>query len=386
MGRTPRGGITRRKDGRWQVSVQVGGTRRSWYARSETEARALLDRLRRALLLGHYQPPTRLTLGEWLAQDGAYREQAGLRPSTLATERQVLGRLPTALLGRRLHQLTPPLVAAALVELRRQGMGARRLELLYAALRASLARAVRMGVLVQNPVEQVPRPRYAPGERASWTLAQVRDVLAVAMAEPWPCRYAPLVVFLLASGMRFSEAIALRWGDVNAGAGAGTVRVARALVEVRGKVYEGAPKSTAGRRVVTLPVWGRVVLERLWADHVRRHGRPPGPDERIFTARNGAPPRQCVVGEQLARLCARAAVPRVRVHDLRAIHISLLTGAGFDPKVVQARAGHRRLDLTLNVYARPTTTDWKAAELLDQLLASGQIRPPVLTEHLADGG
>jgi integrase len=50
------------------------------------------------------------------------------------------------------------------------------------------------------------------------------------------------------------------------------------------------------------------------------------------------------------RICARAGVPRVRLHNLRHTHATLLLKAGVNPKVVSERLGHQSIGITLDLY------------------------------------
>jgi integrase len=50
-----------------------------------------------------------------------------------------------------------------------------------------------------------------------------------------------------------------------------------------------------------------------------------------------------------ARLCRRAGLPGVRLHDLRHYVATQLLGAGVDVRTVAGRLGHRNAATTLNV-------------------------------------
>jgi hypothetical protein len=67
---------------------------------------------------------------------------------------------------------------------------------------------------------------------------------------------------------------------------ASLVALAEIVVEVRGELYMGPPKTRAGRRIVTLP---RSVVEEL-AEHLRPVG---GADAWVFTADKGGVLRPC---------------------------------------------------------------------------------------------
>lgn len=51
------------------------------------------------------------------------------------------------------------------------------------------------------------------------------------------------------------------------------------------------------------------------------------------------------------RLCARAGLPHIRLHDLRHTHATLALEAGVHPRVVQEWLGHSNDGVTLNTYS-----------------------------------
>jgi integrase len=50
------------------------------------------------------------------------------------------------------------------------------------------------------------------------------------------------------------------------------------------------------------------------------------------------------------KIIAAANLPRIRPHDLRHLHATLMDQAGVTPKVASSRLGHAKVDLTQNVY------------------------------------
>ncbi|GMA57296.1 site-specific integrase [Alicyclobacillus sacchari] len=49
-------------------------------------------------------------------------------------------------------------------------------------------------------------------------------------------------------------------------------------------------------------------------------------------------------------LIEKAGVPRIRIHDARHTHASLLLQQGINPKVVAERLGHANVSITLDTY------------------------------------
>lgn len=76
-----------------------------------------------------------------------------------------------------------------------------------------------------------------------------------------------------------------------------------------------------------------------------------------------------LVGRSFVELLERAAVPRVRFHDLRHTAATLLLGQGVHPKVVSEMLGHTNIGITLDLYSHATPTmQREAAGAFDRLL------------------
>lgn len=56
------------------------------------------------------------------------------------------------------------------------------------------------------------------------------------------------------------------------------------------------------------------------------------------------------ISQLFTRAVARSKLPRIRYHDLRHTHASLLVAAGVPIKVVTERLGHAHPGLTMNTY------------------------------------
>jgi integrase len=355
------GSVYRRADGVWVAALTVQGRKHVRYARTQREAREHLRAMRAQAGLGRLAAPSAMTLADWVAAWLGMVE-GERRPSTVRTYKQTLTPLVGRLGGERvkLHRLSSAAILRALSELRREGMGTRRLQLAHAALRACLEAAVRLGELPDNPARHVPKPTHVPGERRVWSREETARFVRVASASR--LRYAPLVLLLLGGGLRLSEALAATWDDLDLRAG--TVRITRAVVWAGSRAGEGPPKTRSGARTVTLPGWALAALQRL--------PRPVqgGP---LFRTGGGKPPGQSALRETMRRLCERARVQTLRLHDLRHQHASLLIAEGLPVPEVAARLGHSSPGVTMSVYAH-------------QVRRAGQDRAVAALERLAGEG
>jgi integrase len=64
---------------------------------------------------------------------------------------------------------------------------------------------------------------------------------------------------------------------------------------------------------------------------------------------------------QFPRIIKAAGVPKIRFHDMRHTHATLLLAAGENVKAVSERLGHANITITLQVYAHVLPTMQKSA-------------------------
>ncbi len=139
-----------------------------------------------------------------------------------------------------------------------------------------------------------------------------------------PSQWLPLVLLIAYTGMRWGEASALKWEDVDVAAG--TIRIKRS----NSQGEEVTPKTIGSRRPLPLP---RKLLEFL---HPKKKGL-------IFTVKKGDRAGQMFLGsplrEILTKACTAAGVPRITTHGLRRTFNNLSRQVA-DRQVVMAIIGH----------------------------------------------
>jgi integrase len=272
----------------------------------------------------------------------------------MRTYRQTLSPLMERIGHLRLDKLTPVALALTLLDLRRQGMGSRRVQMSYAALHTCLGAAVRLGIITANPLGRVDKPRHQAAERVCWTEEEARRFIQIAGEARH--RYAPLLLVLLGGGLRVSEARGLSWGDIDGRAG--TASITKALVFAGEAPDMEGTKSRAGTRIIALPGFCFQALSRL--------PRPLDAAAPIFTTEAGTPPRENILRQTLHALCKRAGVPRITIHDLRHVHASISLAAGVDLATVSKRLGHSKISTTANIYTHAIRPDRSAVDAFER--------------------
>lgn len=75
-------------------------------------------------------------------------------------------------------------------------------------------------------------------------------------------------------------------------------------------------------------------------------------DETFVCAReDGEPWQPNSIGRAWDRFLASTELPRIRFHDLRHSHATIMLRANINPKIVSERLGHSRVALTMDTYS-----------------------------------
>ena len=343
------GTVLRRRDGRWQASLQVGNVRRTVYGKTEQEVRRKLAALRRQAEGANGLPdPGRRTVND-LLDEWLQAAAPTLRPKTLHDYRGICDRHIRPALGQtRLSRLSPVLIQRLCSDLLAQEKK-RTARLVYTLLHRACALGVLWRWLPENPCNRILPPQHRAARKDVWTPDELRTFLRGALNH----RLYPLWLLLIGTGCRLGEALGLAWSGLDLERGTATIR--DTLQRVAGKWVMGAPKTVAGERVLTLPPEIVGALKRQRAAQNERRLRV-GPEwantaDLVFTTEKGSPLHQAVVQRALRRTCQRLGVRPMSPHSLRHLHASLLLDQGLPLTAVSARLGHSTPAITAGVYA-----------------------------------
>ena len=80
-------------------------------------------------------------------------------------------------------------------------------------------------------------------------------------------------------------------------------------------------------------------------------GKPLEPTDLVFSHPDGRPIRPDSVTRAFHAIAESVELRRVRLHDLRHAHATILPQQGVHPKIVQERLGHSSVFTTLDIYS-----------------------------------
>jgi len=336
----------------------------------QTDAQEALNKLIAKVQAGTYVPDSGMTVGQWLHQWltelpilGGLRGKP-VKPSTITGYEDHVRLYLEPMLGSiRLRDLRPSHVQRMINELTTGQRTATTVGRVHAALSSSLARAVKRGLIGYNPAGRstIDLPPTSKPQVNPWTGDELGVFLDSISTHP----LGALFEVIAYTGMRRGEAMGVRWSDIDFAKRELTVRQQikeprnrKPVCPVCGAVHPGAefdtPKSK-GRDGIPIELddstIGALLAHKLRQDAEKAEWGDAYVDHDLVFARpNGDPLNTLVVGRVFHDLTDKAGLRRIRLHDLRHGHASLMLAAGVELELVSKRIGHSSTTITADMY------------------------------------
>jgi integrase len=285
----------------------------------------------------------------------------------------------------RIQKLRPVHLNELYAKLQREGgkagrtLAPRTVGHVHRLLHRALGHAATWGVVLQNVASVVNPPKVPDKELTILTEDQIGVVLRHLNGRT----LRPIVSFLLGTGCRRGEVLALRWKDIDWNAA--RVRIERSIEQTKkGGLRFKSPKTKSSRRNVSISAW---LLAELRAQRARQQerrlslGMGRAPDDSLVFARWDGGTRAPHWLTQKFSLSMDVLKIDCTLHALRHTHVSQLIAAGMDILTISRRLGHASAAITLRIYGHLfANTDARAAEIME--LAFAKMR----TEEEPAGG
>lgn len=364
MGRRPNGAssIYKGADGDWHGRVTVGvkdngkPDRRHVQSKSEAEVIRRVRALEKERDSGTVRKAgQRWTVEKWLTHWVENIAAPSVRENTISGYRvDVYKHLIPGVGGHRLERLEPEHLEKLYTRMQARGSAPATAHHAHRTIRTALNEAMRRGHLTtKNPASLAKAPRLDDDEVEPYSVAEVKCLLEEALNRRNGARWA----VALSLGLRQSEALGLKWSDVDLDKGTLTVRRGRQRPRWKhgcgdkcGRKFGGhcpdrvalrkdaaETKSRAGRRTIGLPDALIALLhkhreeqeaERRVAAQLWKGG------DWLFTNPSGEPVNPRTDYTEWKRLLQRAGLRDGRLHDARHTAATVLLLLGVSERAV----------------------------------------------------
>lgn len=205
------------------------------------------------------------------------------------------------------------------------------LKSIHSQLSAIFNHAIRFYKLKENPAAIVGNMGSAKGiQMKFWTKAEYLKFAETMMDEPL-AYYCFQILYWC--GIREGELLALTLDDLDFEKK--TLRINKTFQHLNGKDIISDPKTPKSNRIVVMPDF---LVEKL-KDYVKMQYEVT-PTDRLF------PVTKSFLYKKIMKGCKMHSLTKIRVHDLRHSHVSLLIDMGYSAVAIADRMGHESIDIT----------------------------------------
>lgn len=293
-------------------------------------------------------------------------EEDGRAVRTIDTYRYCARLLSKIIAGVRVGEATPARIDAAVRSMRRAHGEVMAVQS-KTILNGGLHLAVMAGAIGTNPVRDVSpiRSKSRPKGAQALTADELRGLLAK-LRESETCQRHDLVdpiSLFIATGLRISELLALRWVDFKQKAA--TLTVSAKVVRATGKGLQRIEdtKTDASQRTISLPAFAVTVL-------VERKGRPYlGEQKMIFPSTAGTWRDPDNFRARWREVREDLGVPDATSHSFRKTVATLIDDEGLSARIGADHLGHSRISMTQDVYMARGRTHTAVADLLERAIS-----------------
>lgn len=260
-----------------------------------------------------------------------------LREHTMRTKKYIVELKILPYFGnKRVNDITAADIRQWQNELIKMGYSPTYLKTINNQLSAIFNYAVRYYDLKSNPCEKAGSMGKSKAEEMDfWTGEEFRKFIDSVMNK----RLSYMAFMTLYwTGMRLGELLALNPKDVDLKKR--TISITKSYQRLGKKDVITPPKTPKSKRVITIPEFLAADIKD-YMDSLYDLQE----DDRLF------PITKYYLEHEMQRGIKESGVKRIRVHDLRHSHASMLIELGFSPLEIANRLGHEKVETTLNTYA-----------------------------------
>ena len=351
---------------------------------TKSQAQAILAKRKATVVAGEFPSSPSMTMDELF--DRFMQTKEGRLAATTMQRYECLLRLylRPAVGSKKVTALRSVDLLATYALWGKRKVGARTIRHAAELLRNVLRRAIKWEIITRSPAASLDAedlPRVLRPESTVLTESEAQQLLREAQNPTHRCAarnyltaystFYPAVAFALYTGARLGEIMAVRWQEVDFEQRIITISRSISSTKQTGLTIK-RPKNDKVRTVCA-PAPLLAILQSHRAVQAAERialGAAYRDEDLVFAKPDGTLIAPWLFSSAFRNFMKRSGVPRIRFHDLRDTHASLLAKAGVPIEVISKRLGHSDIRITYDRYITVyRDRDAEAAEAFARMVA-----------------
>lgn len=360
------GTISKREDGTWWARITIGKDkdgkqkRKAFYGKTRKEVQEKLTAALNDVNNDMYIEPSKLTVEQWMDIFLTDYKKNSIRVSTYAKYYGMNKKFIVPKLGKhKLIEVRHDMVQRFLNELVELSLAPKTIKHYRSLITMAFQQAYEIRLITRNPLVNLKIPKLIKKDRRVLSKEEQKHFIALAKET----KYGNIFIFLLGTGLRIGEALALTWNDVDFENN--TIFINKTLTRTKDPVNAqsdekfygiGPVKTHAGNRYIPLAnsivsLLKQVELEQknnksLWGDTFNDSNL-------VFCSDKGKLLTHLPVWKQFREIMERIGIDygeNFSIHCLRHTFATRGLENGIELKVMQELLGHSNISMTANTY------------------------------------
>lgn len=244
----------------------------------------------------------------------------------------------------------------------------------HANIHKALNYAVKTELIPNNPADKVELPKKKKHIANFFTAAELKTLIDYSKGS----QIESVIMFATWFGLRRGEIVGIKWSDIDFENKilyiTGTVKdKGESGSKIKNLYYEPTAKTSSSIRSfpmsdIAVDYLKRLMLKQSEQKRNSKHYNHKW-DDFVCVRNNGDLIPLEYISRTFPKLCEKAGLKRLKLHELRHTNISLLLEAGANMKELQEWAGHSSYNTTANIYSHiQAKTKSKLTESLEKVI------------------
>lgn len=347
MGRTAgsgQGSVYKRGD-KWRGQIMINGERHSFTAKRKADVLDWMSKLRTDSNAGLVAAKSNITLKE-LGDEWMYEIKIHtMTPQVFYNLEISFGKHLYPKLGKyRIQDLNRKL----LEQFYRDEFGPEyadgTVETFTINFKGLLRYAIDKGIIVVSPHDKVVIRKYNNRKKVDAYTEEEQQKIVKYLRSRFES-YNALCYLLITTGMRFGEAAALTWADVDLQGG--SITISKTVVNIKGHAsVQDHPKTASSNRTIFLSEKTMKYMKEYYDTMEKRQMK----SSYLFLNKRGGLYKCGTIRNRWQKTCAELNIPYKGVHSLRHTFATRALEKGIDIKTVSSILGHKNVLTTMNIY------------------------------------
>lgn len=254
----------------------------------------------------------------------------------------------------KIKEITPRIVSSYYAELQAEELSVEYIQYLHAILKNISTTAVGWNYIKNDFMLKVKSPTSKKKDVNTWSIEECNTFLKRMKLQKDHIHM--LYYLAIYTGMRRGELLGLKWENIDIVKNRIYVKHSLYYVAGQGLVLQ-TPKTSSGHRniSITKDISDELILyKRKKQEQLLKVGMKLNNDHFVISSYGGEPLNPNTIHKQFLYDIKLAKMKRIRFHDLRHTHATIMLGLGENPKVISERLGHSNVNMTLNKYSHIT--------------------------------